>query len=177
MNEKILTSWVQDIKNAGENDKLGAEAERQRTIAATVIVESRGAIYWEELLAAIRLQAIDCKEIGVTVEVSKDDHKTEHESTISIAASSGFPSARFAWTYLTYQTNGKTLVVRQLRDTETEQKIEQVPFAVSSAGELSLYYHRKSAAPAQFAETLLRQMVNYVLHPPAFITQDQIEID
>jgi len=65
MDEKVSASWVQNIKEAQEKDRLRAEAERQRTIAGTVIVESRGGKYWEELISRLRSQAIDCKAIGI----------------------------------------------------------------------------------------------------------------
>jgi hypothetical protein len=42
MNEKLSASWVQNIKEEQEQDRLRAEAEQQRTITGTVIVGPPG---------------------------------------------------------------------------------------------------------------------------------------
>jgi len=178
MDEKVSASWVQNIKEAQEKDRLRAEAERQRTIAGTVIVESRGGKYWEELISRLRSQAIDCKAIGIRIDVSViQDKASDRETAVSIQAAAGFPSPHFAAVHMSYQAGAKTILIKKISGVDLVGKIEPIPFAVSPTEELSLYHCGNRMSPTTFAEAILRPLVDSLLHPPISISEDQIKLD
>jgi hypothetical protein len=178
MNEKLSAAWVQNIKEAQEQDRLRAEAERQGTIAGTVMVGSQGGKYWKELISELRSHAIDCKVIGIRIDLSvTQDKGSDRETAVSIEAAAGFPSPYFAAVHISYQAGAKTILVKKISGADLAGKIEPIPFAASPTGELSLYHYGDCLSPTAFAKAILRALIDSLLHPPISLSEDQIKID
>jgi hypothetical protein len=176
MGKVILTPWIAKLKAADDAERQKRELASSRQDLAASLVFSRGGEFFQQLERELRIQAHDCKAIGVFIDVTQGT--TGDESWVRLQARAGFPAVRMAWANLFYRSgNDYIRVVRTSDAHNIEEEEDKMRLLVNHENQVAAYYEGQDLTSTEAASAVMKFLVESVRSLLTPATDTQVEID